>query len=77
MFQARPAGPFDNRAAQRATRPAVIIRKKSYGNRSERHADCPAAPISVFRTLKLRGCDPIQTTVAALSKYLTTGHLVP
>lgn len=69
--------PFDNNAAERAIRPAVIIRKNSYGNRSAQGADCQAVLMSVFRTLKQRGHDPIRTIVAALTQYLTTGQLPP
>jgi transposase len=67
--------PFDNNAAERAIRPAVIIRKNSYGNRSQRGADCQAVLMSIFRTLKQRGHDPIQVVVTALATYLTTGQL--
>ena len=69
--------PFDNNTAERAIRPAVIIRKNSYGNRSQQGADCQAVLMSVFRTLKQRGHDPIKTIVAALADYLTTGQLAP
>jgi len=69
--------PFDNNAAERAIRPAVIIRKNSYGNRSERGADCQAVLMSIFRTLKQRGHDPIRTIVAALVTYLATRQLPP
>ena len=69
--------PFDNNAAERALRPAVIQRKNSYGNRSEKGADGQAVFMSIFRTLKQRGHDPIQTIVDALSTYLTTGTLPP
>ena len=31
--------------------------------------------MSVFRTLKQRGHDPIQTVIDALATYLTTGQL--
>ena len=67
--------PFDNNHAERSIRPAVILRKNSYGNRSERGANCQAVFMSVFRTLKQRGHDPIQTTIDALKNYLTTGQL--
>lgn len=67
--------PFDNNAAERAIRPAVIIRKNSYGNRSQRGADCQAVLMSIFRTLKQRGHDPIQVVVTAVATYLTTGQL--
>jgi hypothetical protein len=76
-FLDHPDVPFDNNTAERAIRPAVIIRKNSYGNRSHRGADCQAVLMSVFRTLKQRGHDPIQTLVDALAHYLTTGQLPP
>jgi uncharacterized protein (UPF0297 family) len=66
---------FDNNHAERCIHPAVIIRKKSYGNRSQRGADCQAVLMSVFRTLKQRGHDPIRTVVTALEHYLLTGQL--
>ena len=69
--------PFDNNAAERAIRPAVIIRKNSYGNRSEQGADVQAVLMSVFRTLKQRGHDPLQTVVQSLAIYLKTGQLPP
>ncbi len=69
--------PFDNNHAERAIRPAVIIRKNSHGNRSQQGADCQAVLMSVFRTLKQRGHDPIRTVTAALAEYLTTGQLPP
>jgi len=70
-----PAVPFDNNAAERAIRPAVIIRKNSYGNRSERGADTQAVLMSIYRTLKQRGHDPLKTITEALATYLTTGKL--
>ena len=69
--------PFDNNAAERAIRTDVISRKNSYGNRSQRGADCQAVLMSVFRTIKQRGHDPIRTIVSALTAYLTTGQLPP
>jgi len=76
-FLDQPDVPFDNNTAERAIRPAVIIRKNSYGNRSQRGADCQAVLMSIFRTLKQRGHDPIQTIVDALATCLTTGQLPP
>jgi hypothetical protein len=76
-FVDQPGVPFDNNAAERAIRPAVIIRKNSYGNRSERGADVQAVLMSVFRTLKQRGHDPLQTVVQSLAIYLKTGQLPP
>ena len=69
--------PFENNTAERAIRPAVIIRKNSYGNRSQRGADCQAVLMSIFRTLKQRGHDPVQTILNALTSYLKTGLLPP
>ena len=69
--------PFDNNAAERAIRPAVIIRKNSYGNRSQRGADTQAVLMSIYRTLKQRGHDPLNTITTALADYLTTGKLPP
>jgi len=76
-FLDHPEVPFDNNTAERAIRPAVIIRKNSYGNRSQHGADCQSVLMSVFRTLKQRGHDPIRTIVQALSTYLATGQLPP
>jgi hypothetical protein len=69
--------PFDNNHAERTIRPAVIIRKNSHGNRSQQGADCQAVLMSIFRTLKQRGHDPIRTVTTALAEYLTTGQLPP
>ena len=67
--------PFDNNHAERAIRPAVLIRKNSYSNRSRRGADAQAVLMSIYRTLKQRGYHPINTIVKAIESYLTTGNL--
>lgn len=69
--------PFENNHAEREIRPAVIIRKNSYGNRSDQGANCQAVLMSIFRTLKQRGHHPIHTIVDALKTYLKTGILPP
>jgi transposase len=69
--------PYDNNAGERAIRPAVIIRKNSYCNRSQRGADTQAVLMSIYRTLKQRGHDPLKTITQALATYLTTGKLPP
>lgn len=74
-FLDQPDVPFDNNHAERSIRPAVIIRKNSYGNRSERGADTQAVLMSIFRTLKQRGHDPIATVCAAIATRLETGKL--
>ena len=76
-FLDQPDVPFDNNHAERIIRPAVIIRKNSYGNRSEQGADVQAVMMSIFRTLKQRGYDPIRTITSALAAYITTGTLPP
>ena len=69
--------PFDNNHAERIIRPAVIIRKNSYGNRSQRGADCQAVLMSVFRTLKQRGHDPVSTICEEIATDFKTGQLPP
>jgi transposase len=76
-FLDQPGVPFDNNLAERAIRPAVIIRKNSYGNRSEQGADIQAILMSIFFTLKKRGYNPINTIYSALGTYLKTGQLPP
>lgn len=74
-FLDRDGVPFDNNHAERSIRPAVVIRKNSYGNRSEQGADCQAVLMSIFRTLKQRGHDPIRTLIGAVKEALKTGVL--
>ena len=69
--------PFDNNFAERQIRPAVILRKNSQSNRSDRGAATQAILMSVYRTLKLRGLNPTRTITDALKTYLTTGQLPP
>jgi len=76
-FLDKPDVPYDNNLAERMIRPAVILRKTCQGNRSENGAAVQAVLMSVYRTLKLRGHDPIQTLVSALTTYLATGQLPP
>ena len=70
--------PPDNNHAERMVRPAVVMRKISQGNRSERGAKTQETLMSIFATLKLRGYDdPSQTIVAALREYVRTDTLPP
>ena len=69
--------PFDNNLAEREIRPAVIARKNSFGNRSDRGANTQAILMSIFRTLRKRGHQPIQTITQALATYIQTGKLPP
>jgi len=68
---------FDNNFGERMIRPAVIIRKNSQSNRSARGAASQAILMSIFRTLRLRGLDPIKTIVDAMRTYVATGQLPP
>ncbi|MFH1748255.1 MAG: IS66 family transposase [Planctomycetota bacterium] len=72
-----PQIPFENNCAERMIRPAVILRKNSQSNRSDRGASTQAVLMSVYRTLRLRGHEPLQTIADALRSYLQTGHLPP
>ncbi len=76
-FLDHPDVPFDNNHGERSIRPAVIIRKNSYCNRSPNGARAQAVLMSIYRSLKQRGHDPITTVTNALTKYLTTGQLPP
>ncbi|MBK8913472.1 MAG: hypothetical protein IPM64_12300 [Phycisphaerales bacterium] len=58
-------------------RPAVILRKNSQSNRSDRGATTQAVLMSVYRTLKLRGHDPLHTLETALRTCVQTGQLPP
>jgi len=64
-----------NNHAEREIRPAVIMRKVIQQNRSDKAAHTQEVLMSVYRTLKLRGHDPVKTLVDALSIYLETGKL--
>ena len=50
--------PYDNNFGERQIRPAVILRKNSQGNHSEKGAATQAVLMSVYQTLKLRGLNP-------------------
>lgn len=69
--------PADNNRAEREVRPAVMMRKNSYGNQSERGALTRAVLMTVLRTLKKRGLDVLDTITAALRTLATTGQLPP
>jgi len=76
-FLDRPEVPYDNNHGERSIRPAVIIRKNSQSNRSDKGATTQAVLMSVYRTLKLRGQNPLATITTALATYLTTNQLPP
>lgn len=76
-FLDHPDVPSDNNHAEREIRPAVVMRKNSLCNRSDNGANAQAILMSVYRTLRLRGLDPLQTIVSALKHYVRTGSLPP
>lgn len=67
--------PATNNRAEREIRPAVLMRKASYGNGSVRGAQTRAVLMSVYRTLKTRGVDPLAEVRKALETYSITGTL--
>ncbi len=67
----------NNNHAEREIRPAVIIRKNILGNHSEQGANTQAVLMSIYRTLKLRGHDPIKTIASAVAEYIRSGVLPP
>jgi hypothetical protein len=76
-FLDHPEVPFDNNHAERTIRPAVIMRKNSYANGSQDGADLQAVLMSIFRTLKQRGHNPVQAVIEAMRTYLKTGDFSP
>jgi transposase len=72
-----PGLPFDNNLAEREIRPAVLMRKNSFHNMSQDGATTQAVLMTIYRTLKLRGHDPIETIVSALRHYLSHNFSLP
>ena len=76
-FLDRPEIPWENNLAERMLRPAVILRKNSQSNRSEKGAAVQSILMSVYQTLRLRGQSPTKTIADALKTYVATGRLPP
>ena len=76
-FLDHPEVPFDNNHSERILRPAVIVRKNSYANGSESGAETQAVLMSVFRTLKQRGHNPVTVVLEAVRTSIQTGQLPP
>lgn len=76
-FLHHPEVPSDNNHAEREIRNAVLMRKVIYGNHSKDGALTQSVLMTVFRTLKRRGYNPITTLVSALADYVRTGTLPP
>ena len=69
-FLAHPEVPSNNNYGERQIRPAVIARKNSYANGSEDGAETQAVLMSVFRSLKQRGHNPVSAVLDAVRTYL-------
>ncbi len=69
--------PSDNNHSERMIRAGVVMRKNSYGNRSEIGAQTQSVLMSIYKTLKLRDLDPLDTTLKALKTLAETGKLPP
>lgn len=67
--------PFDNNFGERSIRFAVIMRKNSFNNRSQKGAMTQSVLMSVFFTIKQRGLNPVETVKKALRIYIKTGKL--
>lgn len=76
-FLDNPDVPFDNNRAEREIRPAVIARKNFFQNASARGAQTQAILMTVYRTLKLRDHDPLETLADALTIFIATGKMPP
>jgi hypothetical protein len=76
-FLDRPEVPSDNNHGERQIRPAVIARKNSYANGSAEGAETQAVLMSVFRTLKQRGHNPVTVVLEAVRTSIQTGQLPP
>jgi len=72
-----PGVPSDDNHAERQIRPAVMVRKNSYAKGSDDGSETRSVPMSVFRTLKRRGHNPVSAVLAAVRSHLRTGQLPP
>lgn len=61
---------WHNNRAERQLRPAVVARKNSGGNHSDRGAETQAVLMTIFFTLGLRGHDVVTTVVKMVEEYL-------
>lgn len=66
-FVEHPCVPPDNNAAERAIRPAVVVRKVSGGTRSKSGSDTKAVLMSLFGTWQARGVDPLNACLKLLT----------
>jgi len=64
-----------NNHAEREVRPAVQMRKNSYQNASQKSDLTQAVLMTIFRTLRRRGHNPLTTLTEAVTHYAATGQL--
>lgn len=76
-FLDHPDVPSDNSHAKRQICPAVIVRKNSYVIGSDDGAKTQSIWMTVFRTLKHCGLNPVSSVLQAVQAYLRTGQLPP
>ncbi|MGH7452031.1 MAG: IS66 family transposase, partial [bacterium] len=62
-FLDHPEVDWHNNQAERQLRPAVVARKNSGGNHSDRGAETQAMMMTIFFTLQLRGQDQVNTVI--------------
>ena len=67
LFVERKDVPSSNNKGEREIRPAVLMRKASYGSGSDRGATTRSILMSIYRTLRLRGHDPTLEAPVALA----------
>ena len=65
---------WHNNRAERQLRPAVVARKNSGGNHSDRGAETQAVLMTIFFTLALRQQEEVNTVVQMIEKYLQNGQ---
>jgi transposase len=73
-FLTEPGVDPTNNWAEQNIRPAVVMRKNSYGNRSEAGADVQAVLMSVFRTLSLQDRNVVEATLEAVRNRIVEDH---
>jgi transposase len=76
-FLDHPEVPSANSHAERQLRPAVMVRKNSYANGGDDGAETQLVLMSVFRTLKQRGHNPVSAVPDAVRTYPRTHQLPP
>lgn len=77
VFLRRPEVPPTNNHGEREIRFTVNMRKIIQGNQSDMGAKTQSILMTIFRTLKRRGYNPVTTIVEALKTAIRTGQLPP